>query len=108
MKSLVTFLGCALMAFAIGCGDSESSKPLPPIADQTKAMSEMMKAQEKNAPADAAAGEKKEDAAAEKKEEAPAEKKEDAAAEKKEEAPAEKKDAEKKEEAGEKKEEKKE
>ena len=97
MKKFAAFLGCAVVAFAIGCGDA----PPPPVAPAPAMTPEMMKGMSGGGTPGAAAdaGEKKDDAAAEKKDDAAAEKKEDAPAEKKEEAPAEKK-----EEAGEKKE----
>ena len=102
MKKLAMFLGCGVIAFAIGCGDGGSStppaNPTAPVMDP-KMMMEMQKGGGEVKPGNAAAdpaGEKKEgEAAAEKKEgDAPAEKKEgDAPAEKKEgEAAAEKKE----------------
>ena len=94
MKNLVAFLGCGVLALAIGCGDGGSA-PVAPAAGLVKPGQPQMMT---TPPADAGM-EKKEEPAAETKEAAPAEKKEDAAAEKKEDAPAEKK-----EEAGEKKE----
>ena len=91
MKNLVAFLGCGVLALAIGCGDSKPA-PVAPSPAMTPEMMKNMSGANAGQPAGADsekaadAGEKKEDPAAEKKEEAPAEKKEEAPAEKKEEA----------------------
>ena len=83
MKKLAMFLGCGVVAFAIGCGEgggSAPSNPSPPAVDPSK-MKEMMESAKPVTPGDAAAdpaGEKKEDPAAEKKEDPAAEKKEEA------------------------------
>ena len=83
MKNFVAFLGCGVLALAIGCGDGGSA-PVAPTAEMVKpGQPQMMMT---TPPADAGV-EKKEEPAAETKEEAPAEKKEvEAPAEKKEEA----------------------
>lgn len=98
MKNLLAFLGCGVLALAIGCAP-EAPKTTTPPADPAK-MQEMMKGMGAAKPAEggaAAEGEKKEEGAAEAK---PEEKKEEAAAEakpeeKKEEAKPEEKKEEK-------------
>ena len=71
MKKLAMFLGCGMLAFAIGCGDggggTPPANPTAPTMDPNM-MKEMQKgtAEAVSDPA----GEKKEDPAAEKKEEA--------------------------------------
>ena len=81
------FLGCGVVAFAIGCG-GEAAPPAASAPKMDPAMMEKMANPATVKPAEGAegaaeaAGEKKEEPAAEKKEE---EKKEDPAAEKKEE-----------------------
>ena len=94
MKNLLAFLGCGLMALAIGCG--ESPKPVAPASPMDPAkMQEMMKA---SGTAPAASTEGAADGDAKKEEEKteakPEEKKEE---EKTEAKPEEKKEEEKKE-----------
>ena len=69
MKKLTMWLGCALTAFAIGCGDEGSKSPsgpppdpkaMMPDADKMKEM--MEKNMSKKAAAGDAANEKKDDA----------------------------------------------
>lgn len=112
MKSIVTLLGCAMLAFAIGCGESQSPAPSggmtpagpggPP--DAYKQMMEKSGTPDAaKAEAEKAEGEKKDAAAEPEKKEGDAEKKEGAeekkpaAEEKKEEKPEEKKEEKKEE-----------
>lgn len=91
MKNLVAFLGCGVLALAIGCGDGGSA----PVAPTAPAMSpDMVKSMQNPTQPTAAEGEKPADGGEKKEGDAPAEKKEgDAPAEKKEgDAPAEKKE----------------
>lgn len=81
MKNLVAFLGCGVLALAIGCGDGGSA-PVAPTAELVKPGQPPTM----TTPPAGALGEKKDEPAAETKEEAPAEKKEEAPAETKEEA----------------------
>ena len=90
MKNLLAFLGCGLMALAIGCG--ESPKPVAPSSPMDPAkMQEMMKA---SGTAPAASADGAADGDAKKEEEKTEEKKEE---EKTEAKPEEKKEEEKKE-----------
>lgn len=91
MKNLLAFLGCGVLALAIGCG--EAPKPAAPPAMDPGKMTEMMKGA---AATPAAAEGEKAAAEGEKKEEAKEEAKPE---EKKEEAKPEAKPEEKKEEA---------
>ena len=94
MKNLLAFLGCGLMALAIGCGESPKPVAPTPVMDPAK-MQEMMKA---SGTAPAASTEGAADGDAKKEEEKteakPEEKKEE---EKTEAKPEEKKEEEKKE-----------